>query len=149
MWNWFSVCSPHRAFLTVLIIIAHDFTLNSNRLVGKVDSIPPQIKHFTSSQTIVSRDMNYQFEFFSLSCFKQCIQLFHIIKSSFILICSRHNKFVHGVNRDVLHFNSICKTRISAFIMIVLIFYDLKSHFHQKSIAFFHKKVKQELQNRT
>ena len=81
--------------LTAVIVVADDFPLDSDCLVLEVDSIPPQTKYLTSSQTIVSCNIDNKLKLIVLEYFKQLQKFIAIIKGSFMSVSSRYNQLVH------------------------------------------------------
>lgn len=66
-------CLNIELHFALVIIIAHNLTLNRDRLVLEVNSIPPQTKYLTSSQTVVSCDVNNKFELVSFKHLKKLV----------------------------------------------------------------------------
>ena len=106
----FQSCLHIELSLTILVIIADNFTLNSNRLIFEIDRIPSQTEYLAATQTIIGGNVYHQFKPVTLEYLKQRIQLVLIIKGGFILICSRHNEFIHRVELKILHFHRIGKS---------------------------------------
>ena len=69
----FQSCFDKNLHLTVFVIVAHDFSLNRDRLVLEVDRIPPQTKYLTSSQTIIRCDVHHKLQFIIFEYLKQLI----------------------------------------------------------------------------
>ena len=115
----FQPCLHIELSLTVLVIIADNFTLNGNRLIFEIDRIPSQTEYLAATQTIIGGNVYHQFKPVTLEYLKQRIQLVLIIKGGFILICSRHNKFIHRVKLKILHFHRIGKSRMDSKIILL------------------------------
>lgn len=106
----FQPCLHIELSLTVLVIIADNFTLNGDRLILEIDRIPSQTEYLAAAQTVIGGNVYRLFKPVALEYFKQRIQLVFIIKGSFIFICSRHYEFIHRVELKILHFHRIGKS---------------------------------------
>ena len=58
----FQPCLHIELSLTVLVIIADNFTLNGDRLILEIDRIPSQTEYLAAAQTVLGGNVYHQFE---------------------------------------------------------------------------------------